>query len=114
MNFCICKNLINVCYKFFYNKKNYFSFVKNYPCKIVSKLLQDLLNIKEILNRTENEKLKIQEKIDSLAYEYKKLERDESTSKNEDLLKVIKSEKENLKILLSEYNDKISNMMCLK
>ena len=81
--------------------------VKNFPCKIVSKMLQDLLQGKDQLNKYEAETIKIQQKIDSLQNEYKKLENDDSSNKNQDLIKVIKTEKDNLRNLLSEYLEKI-------
>ena len=81
--------------------------VKNFPCKIVSKMLQDLLQGKDQLNKYEAETIKIQQKIDSLQNEYKKLENDGSSNKNQDLIKVIKTEKDNLRNLLSEYLEKI-------
>ena len=72
-------------------------------------MLQDLLTGKEQLNKFGSETIKIENKIESLEIEYKKLEIDDATNKNQDLLKVIKTEKENLKNLLSEYQNKISN-----
>jgi len=86
-----------------------FSLVRSFPCKIISKMLQDLLSGKEQLNRFENEKLKIEQKIESLDNEYRKLENDDLINKNQDLMKVIKTEKENLRTLLRDYINKISN-----
>lgn len=84
-----------------------FRLVKNFPCKIISKMLQELLQGKEQLNKFENDILKIQQKIDSLENEYKKLESDDPSNKNQDLIKVIKTEKDNLRNLLNEYLHKI-------
>ncbi len=71
-------------------------------------MLQDLLTGKEQVNKFQNEIFKIEQKINSLQNEYKKLENDDSSNKNQDLIKVIKTEKDNLKNLLDEYLHKIS------
>lgn len=70
-------------------------------------MLQDLLNGKEQLNKFENETEKIQQKMDSLENEYVKLESDDSSKLNQDLIKVIKTEKDNLRNLQNEYLNKI-------
>jgi len=70
-------------------------------------MLHDLLTGKEHLNKFETEIVKIKQKIDSLENEYTKLENDDSSNKNQDLIKVIKTEKENLRNLMDEYLNKI-------
>lgn len=70
-------------------------------------MLQDILCNKEQITKLENEKLKIEEKVDSLERECNKIEKD-SNSRNEDLLKVIKNEKENLKKLQIDFDIRIS------
>ncbi len=72
-------------------------------------MLHDLLQGKEQLNKFETDTSNIQQKIDSLENEYKKLENDDSSNKNQDLIKVIKTEKDNLRNLLNEYLHKICN-----
>lgn len=76
-------------------------------------MLNDLLSGKEQLNKFETEILKIQQKIYSLQDEYVKLENDDSSNKNQDLIKVIKTEKENLEKLMNEYLNKIGNYIII-
>lgn len=74
-------------------------------------MLQDLLTARELLNKFENETLKIQQKIDSLENEYKKLESDDPCNQNQDLIKVMRTEKENLRNLQNEYVNKIGKTL---
>lgn len=66
-----------------------------------------MIAVKEIICVTEKEKIKIQEKIHLLEQGYKKLEKDYSPTMNDNLLHLIKTEKDNFSNLLCDYNNKI-------
>lgn len=80
------------------------NFVKSYPCKEINKLMNEILNINDFIMKTENEKMKIEEKLIQMESEFNQIFKDN----NNDLCLIVKNEKDNLKRLIIEFERRTS------